>query len=148
MGLSSDPPWEALAGSLGRPFFAASNPACWSLYVISHPSGSLSPENRRASIGKGQSFGSLKFLRRFTRRAGYRLFPDHLGAQAGTGKLELFYLVSFPVGQKEPSVISLAVVGLLVGLGRGGRIVNPKLGNEKIHLLRAALHLAWPCLPR
>ena len=96
---------------------------------------SLTPENRRAfSWKRANPFGSLKFLQKYPTVSGlaFAFFLIYLGAQAVQGNWSFFVMYRF--GWSEALVgISLAVVGLLVGLVQAGltRVVNPKLGNEK-----------------
>lgn len=131
----------ALGGLLAHwgvraPFFAASilcllNVA-YGYFILPE---SLSPENRRAFDWKrANPFGSLQFLRRYPAvgKLAIAFFLIYLGAQAVQGNWNFFTKYRFQWSEGTIG-ISLAVVGLLVGLVQAGlvRVVNPKLGNEK-----------------
>ncbi|HTN39026.1 MAG TPA: TCR/Tet family MFS transporter [Arachidicoccus sp.] len=96
---------------------------------------SLSKENRREFEWKrANPFGSLKFLTRHPEIGGLALcfFLVYLGAQAVQSNWNFFTIYRFHWSEKMVG-ISLAVVGVLVGLVQGGltRIVVPRLGNKK-----------------
>lgn len=96
---------------------------------------SLDKEHRRPfEWKKANPFGSLQFLRKTPNIAGFAIcyFLLYLAAQAVQGNWSYFTIYRFE--WKESMVgISLAVVGLLVGLVQtvGTRKINPVLGNEK-----------------
>jgi MFS transporter, DHA1 family, tetracycline resistance protein len=126
-----------LAGfGVRAPFYAAAGlcllNALYGYFVLPE---SLSKENRRAfEWTRANPFGSLKFLKKTPGIGGLAIsfFLIYLAAQAVQGNWNFFTIHRF--GWTEGLVgISLAVVGLLVGVVQGGliRIVNPKLGNEK-----------------
>lgn len=96
---------------------------------------SLSKENRRAFRWKrANPFGSLQLLKRYPAVGGLAIsfFLIYLAAQAVQGNWSFFTIYRFNWSEKMVG-ISLAVVGLLVGLVQAGltRVVNPKIGNEK-----------------
>jgi DHA1 family tetracycline resistance protein-like MFS transporter len=126
-----------LAGfGVRAPFYAAAGlcllNALYGYFVLPE---SLSKENRRAFEWKrANPFGSLKFLQKTPGIGGLAVsfFLIYLAAQAVQGNWNFFTIHRF--GWTEGLVgISLAVVGLLVGIVQGGliRVVNPKLGDEK-----------------
>ena len=96
---------------------------------------SLSKENRRPFEWKrANPFGSLKFLQKRPAIGGLALtfFLIYLSAQAVQANWSFFTIYRF--GWTEKLVgISLAVVGVTVGIVQGGltRVINPGLGNEK-----------------
>ncbi|RYY60217.1 MAG: MFS transporter [Chitinophagaceae bacterium] len=138
LGFVIGPALGGLLAGLGirAPFYAA---ACLCLlnciYGYFMLPESLPVENRRPfSWKRANPFGSLKFLQSHPTIAGLAVafFLIYLGAQAVQGNWSFFVMYRF--GWSEALVgISLAVVGLLVGLVQAGltRVVNPKLGNEK-----------------
>src|SRR4030095_12253500 len=96
---------------------------------------SLDAEHRRPFEWKrANPFGSLKFLTRHPEIGGLALgfFLIYLGAQSVQGNWNFFTIYRFHWSEKMVG-ISLAVVGLLVGVVQAGltRVVNPKLGNER-----------------
>lgn len=96
---------------------------------------SLSIENRRAFHWKrANPFGSLQLLKRYPAVGGLAIsfFLIYMAAQSVQGNWNFFTIYRFNWSEKMVG-ISLAVVGLLVGLVQAGltRIVNPRLGNEK-----------------
>jgi MFS transporter, DHA1 family, tetracycline resistance protein len=96
---------------------------------------SLSKENRRAFHWKrANPFGSLRLLKRYPAIGGLAIsyFLICMAEQAVQGNWSFFTIYRFNWTEKIVG-ISLAVVGLLVGLVQAGltRIVNPKIGNEK-----------------
>lgn len=105
---------------------------------------SLDKEHRRPfEWKKANPFGSLQFLRKTPNIAGFAMcyFLIYLGAQAVQGNWSYFTIFRF--GWKENMVgISLAVVGLLVGLVQTvvTRKLNPILGNEKSIYLGLGLY--------
>jgi len=96
---------------------------------------SLSKENRRAFHWKrANPLGSLQLLKRYPAIGGlaFSFFLIYLASQAVQGNWNFFTIYRFNWSEKMVG-ISLAVVGLLVGVVQGGliRIINPRLGNEK-----------------
>jgi MFS transporter, DHA1 family, tetracycline resistance protein len=126
-----------LAGfGVRAPFYAAAGlcllNALYGYFVLPE---SLSKENRRAFEWKrANPFGSLKFLQKTPGIGGLAVsfFLIYLAAQAVQGNWNFFTIYRFSWSEKMVG-ISLAVVGLLVGVVQAGltRVVNPKLGNEK-----------------
>ena len=138
LGFVIGPALGGLLAGLGirAPFYAAAGlclvNALYGYFVLPE---SLDKEHRRPFQWKrANPFGSLKFLRKTPGIGGLAIsfFLIYLAAQAVQGNWNFFTIHRF--GWTEGLVgISLAVVGLLVGVVQGGliRIVNPKLGNEK-----------------
>ncbi|MBL7738849.1 MAG: TCR/Tet family MFS transporter [Chitinophagaceae bacterium] len=96
---------------------------------------SLSADNRRDFHWKrANPFGSLQLLKRYPAVGGLAVsfFLIYMAAQSVQGNWNFFTIYRFQWSEKMVG-ISLAVVGLLVGLVQAGltRVVNPKLGNEK-----------------
>lgn len=110
---------------------------------------SLSKDHRRKFEWKrANPFGSLMLFKKYPTIGGlaFAFFLIYLAAQAVQGNWNFFTIYRFHWTEKMVG-ISLAVVGLLVGLVQAGltRVVNPKLGNEKsiyIGLLLYTLGLA------
>jgi DHA1 family tetracycline resistance protein-like MFS transporter len=110
---------------------------------------SLSKDHRRKFEWKrANPFGSLMLFKKYPTIGGlaFSFFLIYLAAQAVQGNWNFFTIYRFHWTEKMVG-ISLAVVGLLVGLVQAGltRVVNPKLGNEKsiyIGLLLYTLGLA------
>jgi DHA1 family tetracycline resistance protein-like MFS transporter len=126
-----------LAGfGIRAPFYAAAGLCLLNfLYGYFVLPESLDKEHRRAfEWKKANPLGSLKFLRKAPTIAGLALvyFLIYLAAMAVQGNWNYFTMYRFHWTEKLVG-ISLAVVGLLVGVVQAGltRIVNPKLGNEK-----------------
>lgn len=96
---------------------------------------SLSKENRRHFHWKrANPFGSLQLFRRYPTIGGLAIsfFLIYLAAQAVQGNWNFFTIYRFNWSEKMVG-ISLAVVGLLVGVVQAGltRVINPKLGDER-----------------
>ena len=96
---------------------------------------SLSLENRRNFHWKrANPLGALQLLKRYPSIGGLALsfFLIYLAVQAVQGNWSFYTIHRFHWSEKMVG-ISLAVVGLLVGLVQGllTRVVNPKLGDEK-----------------
>ncbi|MET0636312.1 MAG: TCR/Tet family MFS transporter [Chitinophagaceae bacterium] len=96
---------------------------------------SLPVESRRPfAWSRANPFGSLKFLKKYPAVGGlaFSFFLIYLGSQAVQGNWSFFVMYQFGWNEKLVG-ISLAVVGLLVGLVQAGltRVINPVLGNEK-----------------
>jgi MFS transporter, DHA1 family, tetracycline resistance protein len=105
---------------------------------------SLRKENRRGfSWRRANPFGSLQFLKKNPAIGvlAFAFFLIYLGAQSVMGNWSFFTIYRF--GWTEKMVgISLAVVGLLVGLVQGGLTgkLNPRIGNEKSIYLGLSLY--------
>jgi DHA1 family tetracycline resistance protein-like MFS transporter len=78
--------------------------------------------------------GSLRLFQRYPAVGGLAIsfFLIYLAAQAVQGNWSFFTIYRFHWNEKMVG-ISLAVVGLLVGIVQGGliRVINPVLGNER-----------------
>lgn len=138
LGFIIGPAFGGLLAGWGvrAPFYAAAGlcllNALYGYFVLPE---SLSVANRRKFEWKrANPFGSLKFLRRTPAIGGLALcfFLVYLAAQAVQGNWNFFTIYRFNWTEKLVG-ISLAVVGLLVGLVQAGltRILNPVLGNVK-----------------
>jgi len=126
-----------LAGfGIRAPFYAAAGLCLLNfLYGYFILPESLDKEHRRPfEWKKANPLGSLRFLRKAPTIAGLALcyFLIYLAAMSVQGNWNYFTMYRFHWTEKLVG-ISLAVVGLLVGVVQAGltRIVNPKLGNEK-----------------
>jgi MFS transporter, DHA1 family, tetracycline resistance protein len=105
---------------------------------------SLSLENRRAFHWKrANPLGSLKLFQKYSEVGGLAVsfFLIYLAALAVQGNWNYFTIYRFHWSEKMVG-LSLAVVGLLVGLVQAGliRIINPKLGNERCIYLGLCLY--------
>ncbi|GAA4738033.1 TCR/Tet family MFS transporter [Flavisolibacter ginsenosidimutans] len=105
---------------------------------------SLSPENRRRFEWSRAIPGvSVYNLRKFPALTGLMvaLFLVYLGSHAVQSNWSFFTIERFHWSERTIG-ISLAVVGLLVGVVQAGltRVVNPKLGNEKSIYIGLALY--------
>ncbi len=126
-----------LAGwGVRAPFYAAAGlclvNALYGYFVLPE---SLSKENRRRfEWKKANPFGSFQFLKKTPAIGGLAIcyFLIYLAAQAVQGNWSYFTIYRFQWNEKMVG-ISLAVVGLLVGVVQAGltRVINPKIGNEK-----------------
>ena len=126
-----------LAGwGIRAPFYAAAGlcllNALYGYFVLPE---SLDKEHRRPfEWKKANPFGSLRFLRKNAAIGGLAAcyFLIYLAAMAVQGNWNYFTIYRFHWTEKLVG-ISLAVVGLLVGLVQAvlTRAVNPRLGNEK-----------------
>lgn len=138
LGFIIGPAIGGLLGGFGSrvPFMVAAG-LCflnflYGLFVLPE---SLAPENRRkfewARVVPGVSVYNL---RRFPALTGLMvaLFLVYLGSHAVQSNWSFFTIERFKWSERTIG-ISLAAVGLLVGLVQAGltRVVNPKLGNEK-----------------
>src|SRR5215204_3302105 len=138
LGFIIGPGLGGLLAGLGvrAPFYAAAGLCLLNfLYGYFVLPESLDKEHRRAfDWKKANPLGSLRFLRKAPTIAGLALcyFLIYLAAMAVQGNWNYFTMYRFHWTEKLVG-ISLAVVGLLVGLVQAGltRIVNPRLGNEK-----------------
>jgi len=138
LGFVIGPALGGLLASLGvrAPFYAAAGlclvNALYGYFVLPE---SLSKENRRPFQWKrANPLGSIQFLRKTPGIGSLAIsfFLIYLAAQSVQGNWSFFTIHRF--GWTEGLVgISLAVVGLLVGIVQGGliRVINPRLGNEK-----------------
>jgi DHA1 family tetracycline resistance protein-like MFS transporter len=138
LGFIIGPALGGLLAGLGirAPFYAAAGLCLLNfLYGYFVLPESLDKEHRRAfDWKKANPLGSLRFLRKAPTIAGLALcyFLIYLAAMAVQGNWNYFTMYRFHWTEKLVG-ISLAVVGLLVGVVQAGltRVVNPKLGNEK-----------------
>ena len=126
-----------LAGfGIRAPFYAAAGLCLVNfLYGYFILPESLDKEHRRIfEWKKANPLGSLRFLRKAPTIAGLALcyFLIYLAAMSVQANWNYFTMYRFQWTEKLVG-LSLAVVGLLVGVVQAGltRIVNPKLGNEK-----------------
>jgi MFS transporter, DHA1 family, tetracycline resistance protein len=138
LGFVIGPALGGLLAGLGvrAPFYAAAGlcliNALYGYFVLPE---SLNKEHRRPFQWKrANPFGSLQFLRKTKGIGNLAIcyFLIYLAFQSVQGNWNFFTIHRF--GWSEGLVgISLAVVGLLVGVVQGGliRIINPRLGNEK-----------------
>ena len=138
LGFIIGPGLGGLLAGLGirAPFYAAAGLCLLNfLYGYFILPESLDKEHRRAfELKKANPLGSLRFIRKVPTIAGLALcyFLIYLAAMSVQGNWNYFTMYRFHWTEKLVG-ISLAVVGLLVGIVQAGltRIVNPKLGNEK-----------------
>ncbi|UAY56103.1 TCR/Tet family MFS transporter [Arachidicoccus terrestris] len=138
LGFVLGPALGALLSSWGirAPFYAAAVLCLVNcVYGYFFLPESLPKENRREFDWKrANPFGSLKFLTHHPEIGGLALsfFLIYLGAQAVQSNWNFFTIYRFNWSEKMVG-ISLAVVGILIGVVQGGltRIVVPKLGNNK-----------------
>jgi DHA1 family tetracycline resistance protein-like MFS transporter len=96
---------------------------------------SLSEEHRREFHWKRASpFGTLLLFKRYPviGRLAISFFLIYMAAQSVQANWNFFTIYRFQWSEKMVG-ISLAVVGLLVGLVQAGltRVINPRLGNER-----------------
>ena len=126
-----------LAGfGIRAPFYAAAGLCLLNfLYGYFILPESLDKEHRRTfEWKKANPLGSLRFLRKAPTIAGLAIcyFLIYLAAMSVQANWNYFTMYRFQWTEKLVG-LSLAVVGLLVGVVQAGltRIVNPKLGNEK-----------------
>jgi DHA1 family tetracycline resistance protein-like MFS transporter len=138
LGFVIGPALGGLLAGLGirAPFYAAAAlcllNTIYGYFVLPE---SLSIEHRRQFHWKrANPFGSLQLLKRYPAIGGlaFSFFLIYLAAQAVQGNWNFFTIHRFQWSEKMVG-ISLAVVGLLVGLVQAGltRVLNPLLGNEK-----------------
>lgn len=138
LGFVIGPALGGLLAGLGirAPFYAAAILCLLNcLYGYFVLPESLSRENRRDFHWKrANPLGSLRLLKRNPAIGGLALsfFLIYLASQAVQGNWSFFTIYRFNWSEKMVG-ISLAVVGVLVGVVQGGliRFINPKLGNEK-----------------
>ena len=96
---------------------------------------SLSEEHRREFHWKrANPFGSLLLFKRYPTigRLAFSFFLIYMAAQSVQANWNFFTMYRFEWSEKIVG-ISLAVVGLLVGIVQAGltRVINPRLGNER-----------------
>jgi len=96
---------------------------------------SLSEEHRREFHWKrANPFGSLLLFKRYPviGRLAFSLFLIYMAVQSVQANWNFFTIYRFQWSEKMVG-LSLAVVGLLVGLVQAGliRVINPRLGNER-----------------
>lgn len=135
-----------LAGwGIRAPFFAAAGLCLLNcLYGYFILPESLPKENRRPfRWAKANPVGSLLFIFKhpLIRGLSMAFFLIYLAAQAVQATWSFFTMHRFQWTEQIVG-LSLAVVGLLVGLVQGGltRIVNPRLGNERSTYLGLTLY--------
>lgn len=136
-----------LAGwGIRAPFYAAAVlcllNAMYGYFVLPE---SLNKEHRREFHWKKiNPFGGFRFLQKHPAIIGLAAcyFLLYLGAQSVMANWSYFTMYQFGWGEKMVG-ISLAVVGLVVGLVQAGltRVVNPRLGNEKSIYLGLSLYI-------
>ncbi len=126
-----------LAGwGVRAPFYAAAGlcllNALYGYFVL--PESLPKEKRRRFEWKKANPFGSFQFLKKTPAIGGLAIcyFLIYLAAQAVQGNWSYFTIYRFQWNEKMVG-ISLAVVGLLVGIVQAGltRVINPKIGNEK-----------------
>ncbi len=105
---------------------------------------SLSKEHRREFHWKrANPFGSLLLFKRYPvlGKLAFSFFLIYMAAQSVQANWNFFTIYRFQWTEKLVG-ISLAVVGLLVGLVQAGltRVVNPRLGDERSIYLGLALY--------
>lgn len=126
-----------LAGwGIRAPFYAAAGLCLLNtLYGYFVLPESLSQEHRREFHWKRASpFGSLLLFKRYPviGRLAISFFLIYMAAQSVQANWNFFTIYRFQWSEKMVG-ISLAVVGLLVGVVQAGltRVINPRLGNER-----------------
>lgn len=138
LGFVIGPALGGLLAGLGTraPFYAAAGlcllNALYGYYILPE---SLSKENRRPfDWKKANPLGALQLLRKYPGIDSLALcfFLIYLAAQAVQGNWSFFTMYQFKWSESMVG-ISLAVVGILVGVVQAGltRVINPRLGNEK-----------------
>lgn len=135
-----------LAGwGIRAPFYAAAGLCLLNtLYGYFVLPESLSEEHRREFHWKrANPFGSLMLFKRYPvlGKLAFSFFLIYMAAQSIQGNWNFFTIYRFHWTEKLVG-ISLAVIGLLVGLVQAGltRVVNPKLGNERSIYLGLTLY--------
>ncbi|MBN8687367.1 MAG: TCR/Tet family MFS transporter [Chitinophagales bacterium] len=138
LGFVIGPALGGLLAGLGTraPFYAAAGlcllNALYGYYILPE---SLTKENRRPfDWKKANPLGALQLLRKYPGIDSLALcfFLIYLAAQAVQGNWSFFTMYQFKWSESMVG-ISLAVVGILVGVVQAGltRVINPRLGNEK-----------------
>ena len=148
LGFVLGPALGALLSHWGirAPFFAAAGLCLINcIYGYFMLPESLPVTNRRDfSWKRANPFGSLKFLTHHPEIGGLAacFFLIYLGAQAVQSNWNFFTIYRFNWSEKMVG-ISLAVVGVLIGLVQGvlTRMVVPKLGNNKSIYLGLGLYV-------
>lgn len=138
LGFIIGPALGGLLAGLGvrAPFYAAAILCLFNtLYGYFVLPESLSHEHRREFHWKrANPFGSLLLFKRYPiiGKLAISFFLIYMAAQSVQANWNFFTIYRFQWTEKMVG-ISLAVVGLLVGLVQGGltRVINPKLGNER-----------------
>jgi DHA1 family tetracycline resistance protein-like MFS transporter len=138
LGFIIGPALGGLLAGLGTraPFYAAAGLCLLNcLYGYFVLPESLSKENRRKFEWKrANPFGSLQFFKKYPTIGGlaFSFFLIYLAAQAVQGNWNFFTIYRFNWNEKMVG-ISLAVVGLLVGVVQGmlTGVTTKKLGNER-----------------
>ena len=138
LGFIIGPALGGLLAGLGirAPFYAAAILCLLNtLYGYFVLPESLSKEHRREFHWKrANPFGSLLLIKRYPTigKLAISFFLIYMAAQSVQANWNFFTIYRFNWSEKMVG-ISLAVVGLLVGLVQAGltRVVNPKLGNER-----------------
>lgn len=138
LGFVIGPALGGLLAGLGTraPFYAAAGlcllNALYGYYILPE---SLAKENRRPfEWKKANPLGALQLLKKYPGidSLAFCFFLIYLAAQAVQGNWSFFTMDQFKWSESMVG-ISLAVVGILVGLVQAGltRVINPRLGNEK-----------------
>lgn len=138
LGFVIGPALGGLLAGLGTraPFYAAAGlcllNALYGYYILPE---SLAKENRRPfDWKKANPLGALQLLKKYPGidSLAFCFFLIYLAAQAVQGNWSFFTMDQFKWSESMVG-ISLAVVGILVGLVQAGltRVINPRLGNEK-----------------
>lgn len=138
LGFVIGPALGGLLAGLGTraPFYAAAGlcllNALYGYYILPE---SLAKENRRPfDWKKANALGALQLLKKYPGidSLAFCFFLIYLAAQAVQGNWSFFTMDQFKWSESMVG-ISLAVVGILVGLVQAGltRVINPRLGNEK-----------------
>jgi len=138
LGFIIGPALGGLLAGLGirAPFYAAAILCLLNtLYGYFVLPESLSKEHRRDFHWKRASpLGSLKLFIKYPSigKLAISFFLIYMAAQSVQGNWNFYTIYRFQWSEKMVG-ISLAVVGLLVGLVQAGltRVINPKLGNER-----------------
>jgi len=138
LGFIIGPALGGLLAGLGvrAPFYAAAILCLLNtLYGYFVLPESLSEEHRREFHWKrANPFGSLLLFKRYPTigKLAISFFLIYMAAQSVQGNWNFFTIYRFHWSEKMVG-ISLAVVGLLVGVVQAGltRLVNPRLGNER-----------------
>lgn len=138
LGFIIGPALGGLLAGLGirAPFYAAAVLCLLNtLYGYFVLPESLSKEHRRDFHWKrANPFGSLLLFKRYPTigKLAISFFLIYMAAQSVQANWNFFTIYRFQWSEKMVG-ISLAVVGLLVGLVQAGltRVINPKIGNER-----------------
>jgi DHA1 family tetracycline resistance protein-like MFS transporter len=147
LGFVIGPALGGLLAGLGTraPFYAAAILCLLNcLYGYFVLPESLHPGNRRGfEWKKANPFGSLQLLKRYPAIGGlaFSFFLIYLAVQSVQGNWNFYTMYRFNWNEKMVG-ISLAVVGLLVGIVQAGltRVINPRIGNERSIYIGLALY--------